>query len=91
MTIEFTKDQYKTLLRLMYCGEWMLNSYKINKDKIYKETGEFEQYIFSFAKEFKLDKWIEYDDEDGMYYPSASMEDTFHAFVDKYNKRQKEL
>ena len=33
MNIELSKEQYKTLLKMLYCGEWMLNSYKI-KDKI---------------------------------------------------------
>jgi len=25
MNLELTKDQYETLLKLMYCGEWVLN------------------------------------------------------------------
>ncbi len=28
MNIKFTKDQYVTLLKLMYCGECVINSYK---------------------------------------------------------------
>jgi len=52
MNMEITKEQYKTLLKLMYCGEWVLNSYKTGEDKVSQETDKFEQYIFSFAKEF---------------------------------------
>jgi len=91
MNIDLTKDQYKILLQLMYCGEWVLNSYKTKEDKIYKETEKFEQYIFSFAKEFGFDKWIDYDDESGNYYPTALMEDDLHKFIDKYNQRQKKI
>lgn len=47
MNIELTKDQYTTLLKLMYCGEWILNSYKTREDKVYPETDKFEQFIFS--------------------------------------------
>ena len=56
MNIELAKDQYTTLLNLMYCGEWVLNSYKTREDKNYRETDKFEQFIFSFAKEIKLEK-----------------------------------
>ncbi len=91
MNIEFTKDQYVTLLKLMYCGEWAINSYKTREDKVYQETNRFEQYVFSFAKEFKLDKWIEYDDELKKYFPTALMEESIHKHIDKYNEQQKKL
>ena len=91
MNIEFTKDQYVTLLKLIYCGEWVLNSYKTRNDKEYLETDKFEQFIFSFAKEFKLEKWVEYDQELKKYFPTASMEDAFHKHIDKYNQQQKKL
>jgi hypothetical protein len=61
MNIELSKEQYKTLLKMLYCGEWMLNSYKIKEDKIYEETSELEQHIFSFAKENGLENWVEFD------------------------------
>jgi hypothetical protein len=89
MTIDLTNDQYKTLLKLMYCGEWVFNSYKTSEDKIYKETDKFEQYIFSFAKEFKLEKWIEFDSELGTYFPTAQMEDALQKYIDKYDERER--
>jgi hypothetical protein len=89
MNIELTSDQYKTLLKLMYCGEWVLNCYKTSEDKVYRETDKFEQYIFSFAKEFKLEKWIEYDDEMDKFFPTAQMEAAFHNYIDKYDNRDR--
>jgi hypothetical protein len=91
MKIELSKDQYRTLLTMMYCGEWMLNSYKVKEDKISINTDKLEQYIFSFAKEAELENWVEYDDELKKFFPTADMEDEIHIFVDKYNKRQKEI
>jgi len=91
MQIELSKDQYQTLLKLIYCGEWVLNSYKTSEDTTYKETDKFEQYIFSFAKEFNLGKWIEYDEQLGKFFPTAAMEDAFHKYIDKYNLKQKRL
>jgi len=91
MNMEMTKEQYKTLLKLMYCGEWVLNSYKTGEDKVYQETDKFEQYIFSFAKEFKLEKWIEYDESGKKYFPTISMEEAFHKYIDTYNNRHRKL
>ena len=42
MNMEMTKEQYMTLLKLMYCGEWVLNSYKTREDKAFQETDQFE-------------------------------------------------
>lgn len=89
MKIELTKEQYKTLLTVMYCGEWMLNSYKTEDDKMLKETDEVEQIIFSFAKDAGLERWIEFDDEMSKYFPTVEMEDRLQMFIDKYNDRQK--
>ena len=91
MNIQLTKDQYKTLLKIMYCGEWVLNSYKTKEDKIYKETDEFEQLIFSFAKEFNLEKWIEMEHGAIKYFPTLFMEENFHKYIDKYNQMQRRL
>lgn len=88
MNIELTKKQYRTLLTMLYCGEWVLNSYKTREDKIYKETDEIEQFIFSLAKKYGLEKWIEYDEGSSKYFPTALMESELHKFIDKYNQKQ---
>jgi len=41
----------------MYCGEWILNSYKTKEDKIYKERDELEQIIFRRLSKFT--NWME--------------------------------
>jgi len=61
MEINFTKNQFQTLLQLLYLGEWVANSYKIKEDKLYKESDSLEQHIFSFAAQFGLENLIEYD------------------------------
>jgi hypothetical protein len=91
INMEITKEQYKTLLKLMYCGEWVLNSYKTGEDKVSQETDKFEQFIFSYAKEFKLEKWIEYDDQLKKYFPTQEMETALHRYIDTYNARHGKL
>ncbi len=89
MKIELTKEEYKTLLTLSYCGEWILNSHKTKVDTISKKSEVLEQKIFSFAKDAGLEKWIEYDSEMGQYFPTSDMEDELHKFIDQYDLRQK--
>ena len=91
MEIHFTKDQYKTLLQLLYFGEWVANSYKTKEDKLYKESDSLEQHIFSFASLFGLNNLIEFDESLKKYVPTLTMEETFHPLIDKYNQRQIEL
>ncbi len=91
MKIELTKQQYKTFLTMMYCGEWMLNSYKIKEDKLYIQTQELEQYLYAQAKENGLEKWVDCDEETGRFTPSLKMEEDMEVFIEKYNKRQKDL
>jgi hypothetical protein len=88
MKIELTKEEYKTLLTIEYCGEWMLNSHKTKDDNISKKSENLEQKIFSFAKDAGLEKWIEFDTEMGKYFPTADKEDELHKFIDLYNLRQ---
>ena len=88
MKIELTKEEYKTLLIITYCGEWMLNSHKTKDDSISKKSDDLEQKIFPFAKEAGLEKWIEFDTEMEKYLPTANMEDELHKFIDIYNLRQ---
>ncbi len=91
MKIELTKEQYKTLLKIMYCGEWMINSYKLKKDKAYEETENLEQHLFSYAKEFGLENWFNYEEKQGSALYTYDKEQSFHKLVDKYNLQQKKL
>ena len=90
MNIELNKQQYKTLLTIMYCGEWVLNSHKVEHDKIYRDSEELEQVIFSFAKEAGLEKWIEYDEDTKTYMPTSKMEEEVHIHLEMYDLGQEE-
>jgi hypothetical protein len=91
MEINFTKNQFQTLLQLLYLGEWVANSYKIKEDKLYKECDSLEQHIFSFAAQFGLENLIEYDHSLKKFVPALTMEEKFHPLIDKYNRRQIDL
>ena len=87
MKIEFTKEQYENLMKLVYLGEWMANAHRTD-DRIEKYD-ELQRYVFSFAKDFGLEKHV--DDEeigDGNFYPTRFFEE--ETDVDKLHEEYDE-
>lgn len=79
MKLEMTKNQFKTLLELVFLGNWVANSHRVE--------GEIEKYdamekeIFSMASRFGLP---EFADEDG--YPSRIFEESIQELIDEYDE-----
>lgn len=86
MKINFTKKQFETLIKMAYVGNWVVNGVRSGRkgDERVKEYDELEEYIFSFAKDFGLEKYV--DDEDGEIYPSVDLEDgEVRELIDYYD------
>jgi superfamily II DNA helicase RecQ len=82
--ISLTKEQYKTLVEMINCGEWMINATRTDRIKKYEKL---EQYIYSFTKEAGLQDCIDYDDELKMFFPTKEFEETsLHPFHDEYDQ-----
>ena len=76
--IEFTKEQFKALLKLVYLGNWLANAQRdgSNENPNLEEYEAIENYIFSFAKQFGLSEYV--DDEEaakGKFYPTRFFEE----------------
>ncbi|MCG8570031.1 MAG: hypothetical protein MJB14_07800 [Spirochaetes bacterium] len=82
MEIKFSEEQYKSLLKMIYLGEWMVNSYQ---DQPNQEFFQLAQYIYSFTDKFNLQKLVEKDQEFNEYFPSAEMEESIQEFIDDYD------
>lgn len=78
MQIEFTKEQYENLIKLVYLGNWMINAIRIGTkdDPKIEKYDKIEQHIFSFAKEADLGKYIEYDEKHKMFFPTREFEES---------------
>jgi hypothetical protein len=74
MEIKLTKEQYESLLKLVYLGNWMINAIRLEDDRV-KKYDEIEQYIFSFAKDAGLEKYIEFDKEYNKFFPTREFEE----------------
>ena len=76
--IELTKVQFRALLKLMYLGNWMANANRDGsaEDPRREDYETMEDYIFSFAKKFGLDEWV--DDEnaaEGKFFSTSQFEE----------------
>ena len=72
MKINFTKKQYEDLIKLVYLGNWFVNSHRTND--VVGEYEELEQYIFSYFEDFGMEQYIEYDKTIDEYFPTREFE-----------------
>lgn len=74
MQIEFTKEQFENLLKLVYLGNWVANANRTD-DRI-KKYEEIENYIFSYAKQFGFGEYVgDEEKESGKFYPTRIFEE----------------
>lgn len=80
-SIEFTSEQFRTLLELVYLGDQFVNSLKIDTVKRYDQLC---QHLFSLAKEFELEDISLPEDPQ---FPTGTFEESMHhEFVDEYDE-----
>ena len=77
MKIELTKEQYENLLKVVYLGNWMINAIRSgNKgDERIEKYDDIEQYILSFAKDFELTDFVEYDEKLKQFFHTREFEE----------------
>ncbi len=86
-----TKKQYLALLKVVYLGNWMANAHRsgIEGDARIEEYEAIEDYIFSLAPQFDLEKYVDHQKHDGKsYYPTWKFQEetkvhTVHAEYDE--------
>ena len=72
MTIDFSEEQFRALLDLVYAGNWMMNANR-EEDTI-QEYEDLQSHVFSKCAEFGCGKFAEkYRSE---YCPSAAFDET---------------
>ena len=81
MKIEFSKTQYKTLVKALFLASWVVNSHKTEKPD--DEFERLEQYILSQGKFFDL-KNVEFDEKHGKYYHEMDFEQKTLKHLDEF-------
>ena len=88
MKIEFKKEQFKNLLKVVYLSNWMANAIHngTEEDPRHEELELIENYIFSFAKEFRFDKYVDYEEKYKQYFPTNEFDELTQKYVEDYDE-----
>ncbi len=85
MKITCTKEEFKSLLDLVYAGNVLINSMRSQEERI-QEYSQMEQNIFAMAKDFGFEELITYDEEFKEYTPTAAYEENgVDEYIDAYD------
>ncbi|MBS3819991.1 hypothetical protein KGY73_10895 [bacterium] len=84
VTIDFTEEQFKALLKLVYLGNYMINGIRTQPNRL-KEFDNLVERIYSVAQKAGCSDYIEYDKEDKTYQPAAQLEEEADDFIDDYD------
>jgi hypothetical protein len=89
MKIELTKKQLKTLLELVYLGNWMVNAHRTGskEDPIIQEHDDLAHYIYAQAGKAGLDKEVQYVEDLKNWYVTYDfeMEGNVSIYHDEYD------
>ena len=72
INIVFTKKQFRTLLDIVYAGNYLISS---TNEKDEEKYNEIESLVFSHAKEADMDEFAEYVSEYGGWLPTKKFEE----------------
>ena len=88
MKIEFTKEQFEALLKAVYLGNWMANAIhnRTKEDPQDEKIEEIEDYVFSFAKEFGFDNYVDYDQKYKKHFPTNEFDEVAQKYVEDYDE-----
>jgi len=87
MKINVTKDEYRSLIDMIYIADWVLTSYKSEEGPEIKKYQDVRQKFYALAKDMGMENLIEFDKELNGYCETAEFEDTSdcHQFIDEYD------
>lgn len=83
ITLKFTEKQFQVLRKLVYLGNWMVESrddYSIDKFIVEEEV---EQIIFSATTEKGI---CELNADDNIYFPTSEYEEKMQIIIDDYDE-----
>lgn len=75
MRINITKQEYITLLEILEIADWVLHAHKTQETEDRQKYRDFEQKIFTLAKEFGCDRFILYDKKLKRFFPTQEFEE----------------
>lgn len=86
MKLDITEEEYRSLLDLLYMGNWVLHAHKSEEDDRTKPYDTLLQKIYSSAGAAGFGPLVEYDPRDRRFYPAPEFENSTKAveFIDEF-------
>ena len=84
MRIELTREQLESLVKLLYLGSWMANSWRI-EEEIPEDLVEVENIVLTAAARNGFREYVDVDEEEGRVFPSSDLEEKMDETIDTYN------
>lgn len=87
MKINITKDEYRSLIDIIYIADRVLTSYKSEEGPEIKKYQDVIQKFYALAKDMGMEKLIKFDKELNAYCETQEFDDTSqcHQFLDEYD------
>ncbi len=84
MKITLSRQQFETLLRAVYMGDWMVNAIRIPGSEI-SEFRELEQFLWALAHAAGFNGFVEFDATLSQFLPLEQFHEMLQPFIDEYD------
>ena len=84
MNIELTKEQLESLVKLVYLGSWVANSWR-TEEELPEDLVEVETIVLTAAARNGLGDYVDIDEVEGTVFPSAELDEKMNETIDSYN------
>lgn len=75
MKTNFTKEEYETLVEMLYIASWVISAFDVGPQPDKQKYDDLEQKVLSHAKDFGMGKDIELDKNLKKYFHSREFEE----------------
>jgi hypothetical protein len=84
MEINLSEQQFETLLKVVYLGDWMVNAIR-EPGSYVPEFQELEQFLLSHARDAGFDGVVEFDPALSQFFLTEEFHEMLQPFIDEYD------
>ncbi len=84
MNITLSRQQFETLLKAVYLGDWMVNAIRVPGSYV-SEFEDLEQLLLSLAHESGRHDVVEFDSTLSQFFLKEELHDQLQPFIDEYD------
>ncbi len=85
MRIELSKAQFRTLVELVFLGDWIANAARIPGEDEVRRFSSLKQHIYTLAHQSGLRNFVEYDPRLRRFFPTNTLHDRLEEIIDEYD------